>query len=139
MPLDKEFYENYISLFDEKIKQTYHENMIKISQEIHFEYRGSFILTYKYIPLDYEIIIENEFRAYSIKIVDSEGASNVLCRIKQHKNDLNEQNIIESLLILKDVLEQNNFNLFFNKDDKIYQKNKEGIRRIKDIREILNG
>ena len=74
-----------------------------------------------------------------ISIVDAEGASNVLYRIKKYKRDLCEQNIIEALKILKNVLEQNNFNWYFHVDNKLYRKNADGIKRIKDIRELLNG
>lgn len=60
-------------------------------------------------------------------------------RIKKYERDLCEQNIIEALKILKNVLEQNNFNWYFHVDNKLYRKNADGIKRVKDIRELLKG
>lgn len=47
------------------------------------------------------------------------------------------ENVKNAVLILKKVLEQNNFNFYFRVGNKIYRKNSEGIKRIKDIREII--
>ena len=139
MPLDKVFFVKIIKYFDENVDMIFHGDMIKISEKKNFENMGNFRISYKYIPHNYSIIIDNELRSFDISIVDAEGASNVLYRIKKYKRDLCEQNIIEALKILKNVLEQDNFNWYFHVDNKLYRKNADGIKRIKDIREILNG
>ena len=45
----------------------------------------------------------------------------------------------EAINLLKSVLLKNEFNFYFHKDGKLYKKNAEGIKRVKDIRELLNG
>lgn len=139
MPLDKMYYERYIDIFEKKIKSIFADDVICISIERNFSNRGFFKLTYEYVPCNYKIVIENEFRTFDIIIYDSEGASNVLNRIERHNVSLNEENIIKSVLLLKKVLEKNDLNFYFSVDNKIYKKNRKGVQRIKDIREILNG
>lgn len=139
MPLDKMYYERYIDIFEKKIKSILTDDVIGISIERNFSNRGFFKLTYEYLPCNYKIVIENEFRTFNIIIYDSEGASNVLNRIEHHNGSLNEENITKSVLLLKKVLEKNDLNFYFSVDNKIYKKNRKGVQRIKDIREILNG
>ncbi|MCM1242052.1 MAG: hypothetical protein NC314_04360 [Roseburia sp.] len=139
MPLDERYYMHFVNLFAENIKTIFNDTMINISNEYNFSYRGFFRLTYKYLPHDYKIVIENEFTAYDIITYDAEGASSVLYRVEQFDNRLDADNIRKSLILLKKILEQNNFNFYFCVNDKLYRKNAEGIKRIKDIREKLNG
>lgn len=139
MPLDKKYYERYIDIFEKKIKSIFADNMIGISAECNFSNRGFFKLTYKYVPCNYKIVIENEFRTFDIIIYDEEGASNVLNRIEHHNGSLDEDNITKSILLLKKVLEKNDFNFYFSVDNKIYRKKGNGVKRIKDIKELLNG
>lgn len=139
MPLDKMYYERYIGIFEEKIKSILADNIIGISVERNFSNRGFFKLTYKYVPCNYKIVIENEFRTFDIIIYDAEGASNILNRIEHHNSSLDEDNITKSIMLLKKVLEKNDFNFYFSIDNKIYRKNGKGVKRIKDIKELLNG
>lgn len=139
MPLDESYYENFIRIFEGKIELIFRDTMINILKERNFSYRGFFRLVYKYLPFNYDIIIENEFRTFDISIEDSEGASNVLNRIKRYNSSLDEKDIVEALLLLKEVLEKNNLNFYFSVGNKIYRKNAEGIKRIRDIEELRNG
>ncbi len=139
MPLDKLYYEKFICIFEEKIELIFANKMINISKECNFRNRGFFKLSYKYVPYNYKIVIENEFRTFDIKIYDSEGASNVLNRIEQYNGGLEEKNIVQSILLLKKVLEKNNFNFYFYVDDKLYRKNGECTKRVKDLKELFNG
>ncbi len=139
MPLDKMYYERYIGIFEKKIKSILADNIIGISVERNFSNRGFFKLTYKYVPCNYKIVIENEFRTFDIIIYDAEGASNVLNRIEHHNGSLGEDNITKSIILLKKVLEKNDFNFYFSIDNKIYRKNGKGVKRVKDIKELLNG
>lgn len=139
MPLDKAYYEKNINVFEETIKKIFDSNMVSISKECNFSYRGVFKLSYKYMPNNYKIIIENEFRTFDIIIQDAEGASNVLYRIEHYHNNLNEKNITEAIVLLKKVLEEDNFNFYFHVGNKLYRKNSQGVKRVKDIKELLNG
>lgn len=139
MPLDKLYYEKFINIFDEKIKLIFADNMLNISREYNFSNRGFFKLSYRYIPYNYNIVIENELRTFDIKIYDVEGASNVLNRIEHYDGSLDENSITKSILLLKKVLEENNFNFYFYVDDKLYRKDAQGVKRIKDLKELFNG
>lgn len=134
MPVDKRYYEKHIGFFNKKIKSIFADDMIKISEECNFRNRGFFRITYRYVPFDYKILIENEFRTFDIIVYDSEGASNVLNHIEQHNSDLDEDNIAESIMLLKKILVRNDFDLYFSIGNKLYRKNKKGIKRVKDIK-----
>lgn len=135
MPLDNIFFESSISFFEKSIKEAFNNDMIYISKKCNFKNRGFFQLSYLYVPHNYKIIIENEFRAFYIKIVDSEGA---WCHIKNFSNCLDKTDITESILLLKRLLDQNDFTFYFEVNDKLYRKNANGVKRIKDIKELLN-
>jgi len=135
MPLDNVFFENFISFFETSIQEVFNEDMINILKECNFKYRGFFRLSYQYLPYNYKIIIENEFRAFSMTIVDSENA---WCHVKNLNNNLDKTEITESILLLKRLLEQNDFTFYFEVDDKLYRKNANGVKRVKDLKELLD-
>lgn len=86
---------------------------------------GYFQLKYDYLPNNYQIVIENELRVFSIMIYDSFKACSPLQRISRFNNQLNAVNIESALYVLKEVLEVNDFNLYFSKCNKLYTKNKD--------------
>ena len=103
-----------------------------------FKDYGSFRLSYEYVPLKYIITIENEMRTFDIRIEDEEKASTHLCRIEKHKNTLNEKNIYGAICLLKKALSMDDIDLYIYTDKKVYVKNKQGIKRIKDWRALVN-
>ena len=130
-----EFYESAVAEFETDIKVIFGEDMEQLVKSCDsFKTRGFFSLTYKYIPLNYIITIENEFREFGIVIEDEEGASIGLSRIKDYDSSLRKSSIKNAIILLKTILQENNFNFYFTKDNKLYRKNKEGIKRIKDLR-----
>lgn len=137
--LDREFYSSCINAFDEAMKDAFGNFVYKTEEINRFEDRGFFYLKYTYIPLNYQIVIENEMRIFTITFYDEEMAYNHLSRICKFDNTLEKNCINNAIEILKNVLEKNNFNMYFYKEDKLYRKNSEGIKRVKDIRELLNG
>lgn len=139
MQLGKAFYEEIVNLFMEEIGREFGQNMALVSKEYDLCNRGFFKLSYIFLPLNYSVIIENEFRSFDIIIEDSGGASNVLNRIEGFDNVLDKKNIENSIQILKRTLEINDFNFYFTVDDKTYRKNSHGVKRVKDIKELLNG
>lgn len=140
MPFDKafyEFYESAVAEIETDIKVMFGEDMEQLVKSCDsFKTRGLFSLSYKYNPLNYIITIENEFREFNIVIEDEEGASTFLSRIKDYDSNLRKSSIKNAIILLKAILQENNFNFYFTKDGKLYRKNKEGIKRIKhkDIR-----
>ena len=139
MPLDNSFYEEHVSTLREAFKRTFGDDILELSHEIDYGFYGSFKIIFQYFPLKYQIEVNAESRTFGIMIRDAEGASNGLHLIKPVKDVLNEENIVNSVTVLQDVLKQNNFNLYLSVNDKIYRKNADGIKRVKDIRDIRNG
>lgn len=133
MPFNSEFYQKYVNEFEKNIKDMFGSDMKQVVKTCAFQHMGSFILAYEYIPLNYIITIENEMRTFNITIVDKEKASTLLNRIKKYEGGLRQDNIYEVICLLKEVLTENNFDLYIYKDDKVYIKNKQGIKRVKRI------
>lgn len=139
MQLDSSFYNKIIDVFDSCMAKLFGTEIKKTETVCKFENMGFFRLEYNYLPNNYRIVIENEIRTFDITIFDTEQASNSLYRICKFKNQLNKECIEESICLLKSVLSRNEFNMYFHKDGKLYKKNSEGIKRVKDIKELLNG
>ena len=139
MQLDSFFYKGIIDIFAKSMDRAFGTDIEKTETICKFKNRGYFRLEYKYFPHNYKIVIENEIRVFDITIVDAEQASNSLYRISKFKNQLNTECIEEAISLLKAVLIKNDFNMYFHKDGKLYKKNAEGIKRVKDIKELLNG
>lgn len=55
------------------------------------------------------------------------------------KGFYNKADIESAVRLLKETLEKNNFNMYFEKEGELYRKNALGIQRVKDIRELLKG
>ena len=60
-------------------------------------------------------------------------------RIEHYNGSLDEKNIVKAILLLKKVLEKNKFDFYFYVGDKLYRKNDEGVKRVKDLKELFNG
>lgn len=139
MQLDSIFYSEVVLDFKKAFQLIFVDEVELKKEFFDFEHRGNFKLTYEYIPQKYSIIVENELRTFTITIEDDEEATNSLYRIEKFDNQLAEKNIMHSIEILKSVLVKNTFNLYINKDNKLYRKNADGIKRVKDLKELLNG
>lgn len=122
MLLDNTYYKNMVEEFTRAIEEIFANKALIEKVNCLFEFRGSFQICFIYIPTDLKIIIESEIRTFTIMIEDKEGASNPLYRIKKFNNILNENNIKKSLILLNEVLEENQFNLYIYKGDKVYKK-----------------
>ncbi len=120
------------------MNQIFGSDMKKIETICSFEHMGTFTIKYNYLPHDYKIVIENELRTFNIRIVDKKNASNSLYGITKFKCNLEEKRIKAAVSLLKDVLTRNDFNLYFSKDGKVYRKNSEGVKRIKDVKDLWN-
>ena len=137
MQLDDSFYVEAINDFKNSFRQIFADEMILNNEYCFFETRGRFKLNYKFRPLNYNVIVENELRTFTIMIEDSEKAKNSLYRIENFDNQLCKRNIENSLKILKKVLDRNEFDLFIYCDSKLYKKNSNGVKRVKDMRELI--
>lgn len=139
MQLDSSFYSQAVMDFKYAFQNVFFDTVIFKDEFLNFEHMGNFKLVYEYIPLNYSIIVENEMRTFAITVEDDEKATNSLYRIVKFDNQLEKKNMLHSLKVLKSVLTENNFNLYLKKDNKLYRKNAQGLKRVKDIRELING
>lgn len=133
MLFNNELYNFCINAFEKNIEHQFDKDMRLIVKTSALLDKGSFLLSYEYIPLNYIITIENEMRTFDITIEDKEKASTPLGRIKKFESGLNEKNIYNAVRLLKDVLVKNNFDLYVYIDDKVYIKNKNGIKRVRIV------
>ena len=136
MLLDSSFYENAVNSFKLNFQEIFTDNIMIVNGIYNFEAYGYFKLVFKYLPLEYDIIVENEIRTFTITIIDEEGAQNSLYRIQKFDNSLEGKNIKSAVILLKQILDQNKFNFYLYKNDKVYRKNGGNIKRVKDIKEI---
>lgn len=133
-----EYYSSVIDYFDCCVNDIFGEKMIKIEEIRGFEHMGSFTIKYMYIPNKMLIQIENEIRTFGIYIYDENRAHNSLRRIKDYDSSLSKSCIRNALILLKEVLYKNKFDLYYSIGEKIYKKNYKGdIKRIKDLKELL--
>ena len=133
------YYEEMIKVFDESMNSVFGGNIIKTDMMCDVENSGFSRIKYAYPSLNFTLLVENEFRTFDITFFDEEQASNSLYRITKFNNQLDKKSIFEAVKLLKTILEQGDYNLYFQKSGKLYRKNQEGEKRVKDIREMLNG
>lgn len=138
MRLDSDYYSVFIKFFDLCMNEIFGEQIMKIDEIHGFEYMGTFIIQYLYIPDNKLIKVENELRTFGIYIFDEDNAHNSLKKIIDFDDSLNEKNIKNALLRLKEVLKNKEYSLFYNIENRLYIKDKNGkIKRLKDINEMM--
>lgn len=137
MPSDESakliFVDKVIGIFND----TFGKEMLMDEKQIAFEHMGFFKIKYKYMPLGYDVIFENDRGVFSIEICDSEGAFNFLYRIKKFDSETTLQNIGEATKILKYVLNKNDFAFYITRDEKLYKKQNNNYIRVKDLKELM--
>lgn len=138
MLLDSSFYEKSINDFILNFKEIFSENVKLEDKFCDIDNKGYFKIVFQYLPLNYNIIIENEIRTFTITIEDEGKAKNSLYRIERFDNTLGEENIKKALCILKKILDKNQFSLYLYKDKRLYKKNNNKLKRVKDLKELLN-
>ncbi|MCM1180093.1 MAG: hypothetical protein NC347_07545 [Clostridium sp.] len=137
--MDVSFYNQAIADFKNAFQEFFPNTVILKEEHHNFEFMGSFLLVYVYIPLGYRIFVENEGEHFTIILEDGDKAHANLYHIKKFEHQLCEENITGSLKVLKDVLLENAVDFYLWKGNKLYRKNAQGIKRIKDINGHLKG
>lgn len=138
MQYDSTFYNDMVSTFELNMQKVFGSEVKELEKICKFESRGYFKLTYEYFPHNYIIEIEDEMNIFDITIFDKEKARSNLYGIIKYNGGLKKENIEGTIGLLKEVLKKNNFNFFFTKGNKLYRKNSEGIKRVRDMKEIYN-
>ena len=132
-------FENVIMCIKDNIHKLFGSDMKLIQESIDWVNKDLFEFHFLYLPYNYTIIIESDKILYSIGIYDAQGAFTCLNRIKEYNAYIHVNTLENAINLLKEVLIGNNFDFFISKDNKIYRKNIDGIKRIKNIEEFYNG
>ncbi len=136
MPSDSN---NHLTLIDEinnVFCNTFTNDLLFIKKTEATEHMGYFKIQYKYLPLQYDIIFESEYGVFTIDICDNEGAENNLFRIVRYDNETKIRNVEKATIILRAVLQKNDFYFYISKQGKIYRKKGTQYKRVKDLAEL---
>lgn len=139
MQLDKTKYSVLIDKIINIFSTTFGKDIMFLEKEIAIEHMGYFKIQYRYLPLAYNIVFENDRDVFSVDIYDSEGAHNLLYRIEKYDNQTTVENVDNAIKILKNVLKKNNFCFYIMREGKLYRKEKQQYRRVKDMTEFVGG
>lgn len=137
MQLDKNEKMPIIDSILDTFLYTFGRDIVLLKKQIAIEHMGFFEIRFQYIPLEYELVFENDRGVFSIIIYDSEGAHNILYRIEKYNNQTTVENVKNATIILKNILEKNEFCFYIEKNGKLYKKEKHTYSRVKDMRELF--
>ncbi len=101
-------------------------------KQIAVEHMVFFKIIYRYLPLEYEIILENDRGVFSIEIYDNEGAHRNLYGIKKYNSATREENVKDAVQKLKDILEKDDFYFYINRGNKLYKKIDQCYKRVRE-------
>ncbi len=113
------------------------EDVFFAEKQVAIEHMGFFKIKYRYLPLGYDIVFENDRGMFSIEIYDNEGAHNLLCRIEKFDNETTIENVKNAIQILKRILQKNDFYLYVTRGGKLYKKKDQYYKRVKDLTELM--
>ncbi len=91
----------------------------------------------KCLWMGYDLIFESDQDVFSIAFYDREGAHNNLYRFEKYNSTTTIENVQFAIYRLRKVLGKNEFCLYINRNDKIYQKQNGQYQRIKDWKELV--
>ena len=74
MPLYRTKYYTPIDKILEIFSDTFGKDLLLVEKQIAIEHMGFFKMSYRYLPLEYDIVFENDRGLFSIEIYDDEGA-----------------------------------------------------------------
>lgn len=137
MLLDKT---KYLALIDKILNifsNIFGEDILFVEKQVAIEHMGFFKIKYRYLPLGYGIVFENDRGAFSIDIYDDEGAHNLLYRIEKFDSETTVENVKNAIQILKNVLKKNDFCLYITREGKLYRKKNQHYKRVKDLTELM--
>lgn len=96
---------------------------------------GQFQITFYYKPTKLSITLDADRGAFALHMKDEANDSNTLYRIKKFDNEMTEECLEKALIILKQILEKNDFPLYKSENNKLYKKKNGVYHRVKDIAE----
>lgn len=111
---------------------TFGKDIFFIEQQVCLEHMGYFLVKYRYIPLEYDLVLENDRGVFSIEIIDHEGAHRNLYGIKKYNSATREENVKDAVQKLKDILEKDDFYFYINRGNKLYKKIDQCYKRVRE-------
>ena len=132
MPLDRTKYFTLIDKIVDIFSITFGKDLLLVEKQIAIEHMGFFKMKYRYLPLEYDIVFENDRGLFSIVIYDDEGTHNILYRIEKFDSETTVENVKNAAQILKEVLKKNDFCFYLYRDEKWYKKKNQHYKRIKN-------
>lgn len=136
MQLDNKFYDDIIEYIQEQFHEIFKEKAIFVMKQVHVEHMGCFEIKYKYVPLNYDLVFENDRNKFVIDIFDEEGAKTTLYRIEKYSNGLSVVNIQDAILKLKNVLLTNNICFYIHRNQILYKKIAGEYQRVSNLNEL---
>lgn len=130
----------YLAFIDEILNlfsNTFGDDILFLEKQVVIEHMGFFKIKYRYLPLGYDIVFENDRGLFSIEIYDDEGAYNFLCEMGKYDNETTEENVKNAVQILKNVLKKNDFGLYITREGKLYRKKDQNYKRVKGLTELM--
>ena len=115
------------------IYKIFGEEIQEISNSSSIGPMGQFQITFFYKPTKFYITLDADRGLFSLNMEDEVKDWNTLYRIKRFDNEMTEDCLEKALIILKQVLEKNNFPMYKSENNKLYKKQNGAYRRIKDI------
>lgn len=137
MPLDKTKYKVLIDGTCKVFETVFGTDIVFVEKKVAIEHMGFFKLVYKYLPMEYDLVLESDRDVFSIHIYDKEGANNNLYRIEKYNSVTTIENVKYAIQMLQKVLEKSDFCLYITRDDKLYRKRNGQYERVKDWKELL--
>lgn len=137
MRLDRTNYSIFIDKVLDLFSNTFGKDMFLVNKQEIIEHMGYFKIQYRYLPLEYCIVFESECNVFCIDIYDEEGAKNSLYRIEQFNNETNLENIEYAVHKLANVLRENKFCFYITREGKLYRKEKQQYKRVRDLTELI--
>lgn len=114
--------EKCIILIKKYIEKYFKNDMQFIKQNVDISHGGWFEITYKYLPRNYTIIIEHEYKRIDISIENEYGDYTSLYNEAKIRIERERASIKNSICMLNKVLtESNELNFFRVKNDKLYK------------------
>lgn len=135
MPLDKNWQLEQLERIDKILdifSDYFGQDLLLVEKQIAIQHMGFYKFKFKYLPLEYDITFENDRGVFTIGIYDSEKAYNYLNSIEKFDNETTVKNAEYAIQILKNVLDKNNFCFYINRNGKLYKKQNQQYKRIKD-------
>lgn len=146
---NEEIFNGLMELIEDLMTETFGTNVVEGEKWWSYEHMANFEINFDYLPLNYQIYFYGERGDIFVTIYDktveegySQPAAN-LETIRERRVGLDEENIKNTVSLLKDVLENEDITFIYYKtnekyspDKLIYHRNSTGIVKVETRKEF---